>query len=157
MDSLYDLAATSARRLDPRKPDTHNATKISQLEQSLREDVIEGKTQQTSEMAGNAPTPTPNQAAQLRRLDTQEGDAFNNRQLKLGDYTNLIRQMKEDQSRATQQMLVSTLSSQKETAKLSNGDNEFAYLSSQFGLEVRSNRSFKNAKKLPLMSSQNTL
>ena len=157
MDSLYDLATTSARRLDPRKTEKHDANKISQLEQSLREDVIEDKTRQTSEMAGNSSVPTAKQAAQLRRLDIQEGDAFNNRKMKLGDYTNLIRQMKEDQSRATQQMLVSTLSSQKETAKLSNGDNEFAYLSSQFGLDVRSNRSFKNAKKLPLMSSQNTM
>jgi hypothetical protein len=157
MDSLYELANISARRLDPRKQDKQDANKISQLEQSLREDVIDSKTKQTAELAGNASMPTAKQAAQIRRLDIHEGDAFNNRQLKLGDYTNLIRQMKEDQSRATQQMFVSTLASQKETAKLTDGDNEFAYLSSQFGLDVRSNRSFKNAKKLPLMSAQNTL
>ena len=97
--------------------------------------------------------PRPHPTAKLQQYAPKDAGFryFGN---KLGDYSGLLSQQREDAARFTQPMLASTLESQKESHKLASANTQLNYLSSQFGLNTRSTRVWKKAKKYPKMNNQ---
>ena len=70
MDSLYEFAQrTAVQRLSNNKEKTPmESGKIKALEEELRSDTIEQKTDLTSELAGNASRPTKGQGIKLEAI-----------------------------------------------------------------------------------------
>ena len=129
------------------------SSKLDALEQELRSEGKSSQVQQDSQLAGNAAVPTPDQRQKLQQYAPRDANFryFGN---KLGDYSGLLSQQREDAARFTQPMLASTLESQKESHKLASANAQLNYLSSQFGLNTRSTRVWKKAKKYPKMNNQ---
>ena len=129
------------------------SSKLDALEQELRSEGKSSQVQQDSQLAGNAAVPTPDQRQKLQQYAPRDANFryFGN---KLGDYSGLLSQQREDAARFTQPMLASTLESQKESHKLASANTQLNYLSSQFGLNTRSTRVWKKAKKYPKMNNQ---
>ena len=129
------------------------SSKLDALEQELRSEGKSSQVQQDSQLAGNAAVPTPDQRQKLQQYAPRDANFryFGN---ELGDYSGLLSQQREDAARFTQPMLASTLESQKESHKLASANTQLNYLSSQFGLNTRSTRVWKKAKKYPKMNNQ---
>ena len=129
------------------------SSKLDALEQELRSEGKSSQVQQDSQLAGNAAAPTLDQRQKLQQYAPKDAGFryFGN---KLGDYSGLLSQQREDAARFTQPMLASTLESQKESHKLASANTQLNYLSSQFGLNTRSTRVWKKAKKYPKMNNQ---
>jgi hypothetical protein len=64
--------------------------------------------------------------------------------------------MTNDIQGATQAMVYSNLTSKKEGERLISTDDQFSLLNSQFGLLSKSEKQYKNAKKFPKLSSQDS-
>ena len=143
----------------PKKPKSQEppaqSSKLDALEQELRSEGKTSQQQQDSQLAGNAAAPTPDQRQKLQQYAARDSDFryFGN---KLGDYSGLLSQQREDAARFAQPMLASTLESQKESHKLASANRQMDYMASQFGLNARSQRVLKKARKNPKMSVQDT-
>jgi hypothetical protein len=158
MDGLYEFAQrTAVQRLsnNNEKKTPMESGKIKALEEELRSDTIEQKTDLTSEIAGNASQPTKGQGIKLEAIGEQQ-KSFNSRSNPLGDYTTLLKQMQDDITGASNAMLHSTLESKHETEKLGSASDQFQMLNSQFNLNAMSEQSVKRAKKQKRLSSQDT-
>jgi hypothetical protein len=156
MNSLYEFAFNSALgTVEKKEQDTPSTDKINALEEELRTDVIESKEQLTNELAGNASVPTKEQEKKLDYLNLQN-KTFNSRPNPLGSYDELLSQMTTDIQRASQAMVYSNLTSKKEGARLTSSESQFSLLNSQFGLNSKSDKPFKNAKKYPKLSAQDS-
>ncbi len=127
--------------------------KLDALEQELRSEGKSSQLQQDSQLAGNAAAPTPDQRQKLQQYAPKDA-GFRYYGNKLGDYSGLLSQQREDAARFTQPMLASTLESQKESHKLASANRQMDYMASQFGLNARAQRVWKKAKKYPKMSVQ---
>ena len=129
------------------------SSKLDALEQELRSEGKSSQTKTDSQLAGNAEAPTPDQRQKLMQYAPRDAGFryFGN---KLGDYSGLLSQQREDAAKFAQPMLASTLESQKESHKLASANTQLNYLSSQFGLNTRSTRVWKKAKKYPKMNNQ---
>ena len=147
--ALLDLSAP------PKKDVPAQSQKLDALEKELRSEAKADKTQRSSEIAGNASQPTPDQRQKLQQYAPKDASYkyFGN---KLGDYSTLLAQQRQDAQRIAQPMLASTLESQKESHKLASANEQYNMLANQFGLNVRADRIFKKAKKNPRMSAQSS-
>ena len=140
----------------PKKPKSQEpaqSSKLDALEQELRSEGKTSQQQQDSQLAGNAAAPTPDQRQKLQQYAARDA-GFRYYGNRLGDYSGLLSQQREDAAKFAQPMLASTLESAKESHKLASANRQMDYLSSQFGLNVRSQRVWKKAKKTPKMSVQ---
>ena len=129
------------------------SSKLDALEQELRSEGKSSQTNTDSQLAGNASAPTPDQRQKLMQYAPRDA-GFRYYGNKLGDYSGLLSQQREDAAKFAQPMLASTLESQKESHKLASANTQLNYLSSQFGLNTRSTRVWKKAKKYPKMNNQ---
>ena len=129
------------------------SSKLDALEQELRSEGKSSQTKTDSQLAGNAEAPTPDQRQKLMQYAPRDA-GFRYYGNKLGDYSGLLSQQREDAAKFAQPMLASTLESQKESHKLASANTQLNYLSSQFGLNTRSTRVWKKAKKYPKMNNQ---
>ena len=129
------------------------SSKLDALEQELRSEGKSSQTKTDSQLAGNAEAPTPDQRQKLMQYAPRDA-GFRYYGNKLGDYSTLLSQQREDAARFTQPMLSSTLESQKESHKLASANRQMDYMASQFGLNARSTRVWKKAKKYPKMGNQ---
>ena len=150
------MMQTVAEQQGPKKTkreEPQQSNKLDALEAELRSESKSSQQQQDSQLAGNAAAPTPDQRQKLQQYAPRDAGFryFGN---KLGDYSGLLSQQREDAARFTQPMLASTLESQKESHKLASANTQLNYLSSQFGLNTRSTRVWKKAKKYPKMNNQ---
>jgi hypothetical protein len=150
------MMQTVAEQQGPKKTkreEPAQSSKLDALEQELRSEGKSSQQQQDSQLAGNAAAPTPDQRQKLQQYAPRDANFryFGN---KLGDYSTLLSQQREDAARFTQPMLSSTLESQKESHKLVSANTQLNYMASQFGLNARSNRVWKKAKKVSKMNVQ---
>ena len=129
------------------------SSKLDALEAELRSEEKSSQVKQDSQAAGGASAPTPDQRQKLQQYAPRDAGFkyFGN---KLGDYSGLLSQQREDAARFAQPMLASTLESQKESHKLASANKQMDYMASQFGLNARSARVLKKARKNPKMSVQ---
>ena len=154
MQSVFNQSYNTALLgLDKRKTEPVQSEKLDALEKELRTENKQQASQQASESAGNASTPTPDMREKLQQLAPKDVD-FKFYGNKLSDYSTLLTQMRTDAQRIAQPMLASTLENKKESFKLAQANNELAMLASQFGLNARADRVYKRAKKNPRMSAQ---
>ena len=93
--------------------------KLDALEKELRSEAKSDKTKRSSETAGNASQPTPDQRQKLQQYAPRDAN-FKYYGNKLGDYSTLLAQQRQDAQRIAQPLLASTLESQKESHKLAN-------------------------------------
>jgi hypothetical protein len=156
MDHLLAFASHEARQdmmnVGGKRP-VPSTEKLQGLEAELREDVIEDKTSMQSQGVNQtAGEPHGNQASMLARY--APGDVqMNYAGKKLGDYNTLLQQMRGSVNNATFGMAVSTMDSKRETQKIGS---EYMMLSSQFGLNNRSIKPLKRAKKFGKLASQDS-
>ena len=156
MNSLFQNTYNTAL-LDlsgpPKKDVPAQSEKLDALEKELRSEAKSDKTQRSSEAAGNASQPTPDQRQKLQQYAPRDATYkyFGN---KLGDYSTILAQQRQDAQRIAQPLMLSTLESQKESHKLANANEQYNLLANQFGLNARADRIFKKAKKNPRMSAQ---
>ena len=129
------------------------SSKLDALEHELRSEGKSSQTKTDSQLAGNAEAPTPDLRQKLMQYAPRDA-GFRYYGNKLGDYSGLLSQQREDAAKFAQPMLASTLESQKESHKLASANTQLNYLSSQFGLNTRSTRVWKKAKKYPKMINQ---
>ena len=139
----------------PKKDVPAQSEKLDALEKELRSEAKADKTQRSSEIAGNASQPTPDQRQKLQQYAPKDA-SYKYYGHKLGDYSTLLAQQRQDAQRIAQPMLASTLESQKESHKLASANEQYNMLANQFGLNVRADRIFKKAKKNPRMSAQSS-
>ena len=137
----------------PKREEPAQSSKLDALEQKLRSEEKSSQVKQDSQAAGGAAAPTPDQRQKLQQYAPRDADFryFGN---KLGDYSTLLGQQREDAAKFAQPMLASTLESQKESHKLASANRQMDYMASQFGLNARAQRVWKKAKKNPKMSVQ---
>ena len=158
MNSLFQNTYNTAL-LDlsgqPKKDVPAQSEKLDALEKELRSEAKSDKTKRSSEIAGNASQPTPDQRQKLQQYAPRDAN-FKYYGNKLGDYSTLLAQQRQDAQRIAQPMLASTLESQKESHKLANANEQYNMLANQFGLNVRADRIWKKAKKNPRMSAQSS-
>ena len=138
-----------------RETEPAQSSKLDALEQELRSEGKSSQQQQDSQIAGGAAAPTPDQRQKLQQYAPREA-GFRYYGNRLGDYSTLLSQQREDAARFTQPMLSSTIESQKESHKLVSANSQMNYMASQFGLNARSTRVWKKAKKYPKMENQST-
>ena len=136
-----------------REEPAQQSSKLDALEQELRSEGKSSQTKTDSQLAGNAEAPTPDQRQKLMQYAPRDA-GFRYYGNKLGDYSTLLSQQREDAAKFAQPMLASTLESQKEAHKLVSANTQMNYMASQFGLNSRSTRVWKKAKKYPKMSNQ---
>ena len=150
-----NMMQTVEQQQGPKKKreETAQSSKLDALEQELRSEGKSSQQQQDSQLAGNAAAPTPDQRQKLQQYAPRDA-GFRYYGNKLGDYSTLLSQQREDAARFTQPMLSSTLESQKESHKLASANRQMDYMASQFGLNARSTRVWKKAKKYPKMGNQ---
>ena len=129
--------------------------KMSQLEKELRTDNRDDKEKRANMAAGNAAVPTPQQRRQIQSLVPQD-TGFRRQGNKLGDYSAILSQQRQDFTHLAQPMLASTIESKKESFRLEDANAQYSMLSSTFGLATRSNRAWKRAKKNPKMNNQDS-
>ena len=148
--SMMENVAQQGAPKKPKSQEPAQSSKLDALEQELRSDDKAKQVQQDSQAAGNAAAPTPDQRQKLQQYAPRDAGFryFGN---KLGDYSGLLSQQREYAQRIAQPMLASTLESAKESHKLASANRQMDYLSSQFGLNARSQRVWKKAKKTPKM------
>ena len=157
MNSLFQNTYNTAL-LDlsgPKKDVPAQSEKLDALEKELRSEAKSDKTKRSSEIAGNASQPTPDQRQKLQQYAPRDAN-FKYYGNKLGDYSTLLAQQRQDAQRIAQPMLASTLESQKESHKLANANEQYSMLANQFGLNVRADRIWKKAKKKTRMSAQSS-
>ena len=147
--ALLDLSGT------PKKDVPAQSEKLDALEKELRSEAKSDKTKRSSEIAGNASQPTPNQRQKLQQYAPRDAN-FKYYGNKLGDYSTLLAQQRQDAQRIAQPLLMGTLESQKKSHKLANANEQYNMLANQFGLNVRADRIWKKAKKNPRMSAQSS-
>ena len=151
-----NMMQTVAEQQGPKKTkreEPAQSSKLDALEQELRSEGKSSQTKTDSQLAGNASAPTPDQRQKLMQYAPRDA-GFRYYGNKLGDYSGLLSQQREDAAKFAQPMLASTLESQKESHKLASANTQLNYLSSQFGLNTRSTRVWKKAKKYPKMNNQ---
>ena len=151
--SMMENVAQQGAQKKPKKEEPAQSSKLDALEQELRSEEKNSQMKQDSQLAGGAAAPTPDQRQKLQQYAPRDAGFryFGN---KLGDYSTLLRQQRQDSARFTQPMLSSTLESQKESHKLASANRQMDYMASQFGLNARSTRVWKKAKKYPKMGNQ---
>ena len=157
MNSLFQNTYNTAL-LDlsgPKKDVPAQSEKLDALEKELRSEAKSDKTKRSSEIAGNASQPTPDQRQKLQQYAPRDAN-FKYYGNKLGDYSSILAQQRQDAMRIAQPLLASTLESQKESHKLANANEQYSMLANQFGLNVRADRIWKKAKKNPRMSAQSS-
>ena len=151
-----NMMQTVAEQQGPKKTkreEPAQSSRLDALEQELRSEGKSSQTKTDSQLAGNAAAPTPDQRQKLMQYAPRDA-GFRYYGNKLGDHSTLLSQQKEDAARFTQPMLSSTLESQKESHKLASANRQMDYMASQWGLNARSNRVWKKAKKYPKMGNQ---
>ena len=154
MHSLFQQSYnTVLLGLDDKKSDPIQSDKLDALEKELRSETKTREGARVNELAMNASVPTLDTRRKLEQLAPKDVEYkyYGN---KLGDYSNLLKQMKTDAERLAQPMLASTLENQKESHKLAQANDQLSMLANQFGLNARANRMFKKAKKNPRMNAQ---
>ena len=139
----------------PKKDVPAQSEKLDALEKELRSENKSDKTVRSSETAGNASQPTPDQRQKLQQYAPRDANYkyYGN---KLSDYSTLLAQQRQDAMRIAQPMLHSTLESQKESHKLAQANEQYSMLANQFGINARADRIWKKAKKNPRMSAQSS-
>ena len=147
----YNTALLNLDKKDSKEP--VQSKKLDQLEAELRSENKEQNEQRSNELAGNASVPTQDTRQKLQQLAPRDVGYkyFGN---KLGDYSSLLSQQRQDAQRLVQPMLQSTLESAKEAHKLASANDDLSMLANQFGLHARSNRVYKKAKKVGKMNAQ---
>ena len=151
-----NMMQTVAEQQGPKKTkreEPAQSSKLDALEQELRSEGKQQQEQQESQLAGGAAAPTPDQRQKLQQYAPRDA-GYRYYGNKLADYSTLLGQQREDSAKFLQPMLASTLESAKESHKLASANRQMDYLSSQFGLNARSQRVWKKAKKTPKMSVQ---
>ena len=151
--TMMENVAQQGAPKKPKSQEPAQSSKLDALEQELRSEGKSSQQQQDSQLAGNAAAPTPDQRQKLQQYAPRDAGFryFGN---KLGDYSGLLSQQRGDAAKFAQPMLASTLESQKESHKLASANRQMDYMASQFGLNARSQRVWKKAKKTPKMSVQ---
>ena len=151
--SMMETVAQQQGPKKPKKEEPVQSSKLDALEQELRSEEKSSQVKQDSQAAGGAAAPTPDQRQKLQQYAPRDAGFryFGN---KLGDYSGLLSQQREDAARFAQPMLASTLESAKESHKLASANRQMDYMASQFGLNARSARVLKKARKNPKMSVQ---
>ena len=154
MHSLFQQSYNTALlNLDKTAKEPVQSKKLDALEAELRSENKEQKTEQNNQLAGAASVPTPDTRQKLQQYAPRDA-GFRYYGNRLGDYSGLLSQQREDAARFTQPMLASTIESQKESHKLVSANRQMDYMASQFGLNARSTRVWKKAKKYPKMGNQ---
>ena len=151
--SMMNSVAEQQGPKKTKREEPTQSSKLDALEQELRSEGKQQQQQQDSQLAGGAAAPTPDQRQKLQQYAPRDA-GFRYYGNKLGDYSTLLSQQREDSARFTQPMLSSTLESQKESHKLASANRQMDFLSSQFGLNARSTRVWKKAKKNNKMANQ---
>jgi len=147
----YNTALLNLDRKDSKEP--VQSKKLDALEAELRSENKEQKTELSNELAGGASVPSPDTRQKLQQYAPSDV-GFKYYGNKLGDYSTLLSQQREDAQRLVQPMLASTLENQKESHKLANANDDLSMLANQFGLHARSARVYKKAKKVGRMNVQ---
>ena len=154
MHSLFQQSYNTALlNLDKNTKEPVQSKKLDALEAELRSENKEQKIELSNELAGAAPVPNPDMRQKLQQYAPHDV-GFKYYGNKLGDYSSLLSQQREDAQRLVQPMLASTLENQKESHKLASANDDLSMLANQFGLHARSNRVYKKAKKVGRMNVQ---
>lgn len=157
MDQLYSTTLLTAI-FNKQEKDTVDgpsvSSKLSALEQELRDETITAKASLVSEQSGNASKPTRQQADMIQKFAPSE-TSMNHYDTLLGDYTTIINQMKDSLSDVAP-MFLSTLESKKEVTRMGNNLQQMSMINSQFGLNKFATKSVKEAKKNHKLQSQDT-
>ena len=154
MHSLFQQSYNTALlNLDKTTKEPVQSKKLDALEAELRSENKDQKTELSNELAGAAPVPNPDMRQKLQQYAPRDV-GFKYYGNKLGDYSSLLSQQREDAQRLVQPMLASTLESAKESHKLANANDDLSMLANQFGLHARSARVYKRAKKVGRMNVQ---
>ena len=154
MHSLFQQSYNTALlNFDKTTKEPVQSKKLDALEAELRSENKDQKTELSNELAGAAPVPNPDMRQKLQQYAPSDvGSKYYGN--KLGDYSSLLSQQREDAQRLVQPMLASTLENQKESHKLASANDDLSMLANQFGLHARSNRVYKKAKKVGRMNVQ---
>ena len=154
MHSLFQQSYNTALlNLDKTTKEPVQSKKLDALEAELRSENKEQKSEQNNQLAGAASVPTSDTRQKLQQYAPSDV-GFKYYGNKLGDYSSLLSQQREDAQRLVQPMLASTLENQKESYKLTNANDDLSMLANQFGLHARSARVYKRAKKVGRMNVQ---
>lgn len=129
-----------------------SSAKLSALEEELRRNTMQERTEQTSQAQGTSQQGTDEQRSMIARFDPQN-KTFNTYGNVLGDYDTILKQMQTDVTGASTEMELSTLESKKETTRMALDGSHYLMLSHQFGLNANSARVLKKAKKHSRLSA----
>lgn len=123
---------------------------LRELEDQLRKDEIRMTAQRNSEIAQTAEQPTPEQAA-VQSIVKPVNPTFHNYENKLGDFSNLVKQMYTTggfNGISADALTLSTLDSRRPIDRiLDDSGDGYSLLSNSFGLADRSEKQMKRDKK----------
>ncbi len=149
----YDLVPKDYGKEDDKKEEEEgNGVDLEKLEERLRKSELEAKNRGVAPFTNEEPTSDQKKKLPLVAFDTN----MNKDREELGDYTSVTDQMQNDYDSCIRAMHISTLTSDKEIKRLSQTNQTYNMIASQFGLHSASERSFKkhkNYSKLSAMSS----
>lgn len=155
MQNLFLKQAQVAAQSDRAKttgvmPPVPSDSKLDEFEKELRNDVMDTDISLSSQAAGTAGRPTPEQQRMINRYDPQTRN-YNYYKSALGDYSMQLGQMTTDHYRATAAMQLSTMENSRGKMGPPPRD-EYRMLTTRTNTQKSSDANMKKAKKNPKLS-----